>query len=128
MGADLYLYVYKDGEMTDEDLQAFHYSASNPRWDVAYDKARKLPKLHVGEVSWAKAFVFGDDSYIPNICGSVSECFAFAGTLIDETLIKRLSNENANNQSHAYYETVTVDKLIDFLRTHIGKRGFTLSL
>lgn len=137
MSADFYIHIFSG--ITKEDYKAFfsnclgskHFDLANsPIGDKWFELALKIestPRIFVGEVSWMKASLFGDESktYIPStveiISGLIGEETVITNKLIKE-IKKAFKQPNTTN-----YRVANDDNVIKFLKKYYGKRIFTVS-
>lgn len=135
MAADLHIHVMTP-EMTEAHLADFFSNTMGSRWfapksvprsEETWEIVSKSPNIHVGEVSWLKAALLGEnDRYVPDPIQAVSDIITDDLPVIDDELIERvraaLSLENKTG-----YGVSPPDRVVAFLQEHKGKRAFTVS-
>ncbi len=135
MAADLHIHVFTG--MTEDDLAAFrnnhmgsrHFGAvpyNQRRWDKACDRIAATPQVWVGEVSWLKSALFGDDSYVPDAIAGVSDIIGEDLPVVDDDLIARIA-EALGRENTTPYEVADDEDVLAFLHKHQGERVFTVS-
>ena len=132
MAADLHIHVMAPNEVTDAEFCVFRGAVCNSNWDEwsrVYAKVADLPGVWVGEVSWLKAAIFGDEgNFIPSLVMNVQQLFNEAGgqIVIDEDFINVVA-EQVDCVNTTDYDVAQASKIVDFLRDHIGKVAFPIS-
>jgi len=129
MAADMSIHVLTDkvNEETVRILRGPLWSETRVQWHEAYESISMTPQVYVGEVSWLKAAVFEDqDTFIPDPVGAVSDIIDRDFPTIDEALIQRIEAAMGLKNTTGY--TIgSGNKVVEFLRQHIGKKAFTIS-
>lgn len=133
MAADLHLHIKTD-ELSDEDLTLFmqpshtyHFDERDDPIKKAYDAVAKTPDVWIGEVSWLKADLFGDENYIPETVERVAELVG-EGCVIDDDLIRGVEAafELPRSRKNSY-RIAKVDEVVTFLSEHKGAHVFQVS-
>ena len=140
MSADLYLHVFEDGVLTEEDFKAFFYSTYGSKWydpslelewvgyrDNIFKKFSNTQNIWIGEVSWFKAALFEDsDNFIPDLVNKVSEFVGEELPVVDDEFIKKIESfYSLENKTR--YNLSEKKEVIEFLEQNKGKRAFTVS-
>ncbi len=147
MAADLHIHVM-DG-VEEEDMRCFFSHHSGHKYFAGFftqedcklpgkydfmcghhDRVSDTPNFRIGEVSWLKAALFDDDSYIPNPVARVSELIGEdEPELTEELRDKILQAVQAPNETHydVYGNAGDDVSLEDWLNQHLGKKLFTIS-
>jgi hypothetical protein len=137
MAADLYIHVVTP-DVTEYLLSHFNSNLIGSKWfkeefvyepekdEDAYKKIAATPMVHVGEVSWLKAALFNDKSFIPQPVQEIADIIGEELPIIDDALINKVRNAlRAPNDTS--YEINDNDEIISFLIEHKGKKCFTVS-
>ena len=139
MSADLYIHVYGEGELTEDDFRVFFSSTIGSKWfdfnasfsreeeTAAFNKFSDIKGFHVGEVSWLKYAITQDEDYVPDLCGIIAAMFDDVPLVITEDFVERTERAIGVAQPHHYYYTSQKDELLEFLRDNIGKKAYTVS-
>ena len=140
MSADLHIHVFEC--ITEDDIaklnvstvgskhfdlvQAMHVQRSGIYMKVI-NRIHSTPNVWIGEVSWLKASVFGDvETFVPNPIAGVQEIIGEDLPVIDGDLIERIGTALSMTNTTKYH-IVDRDKVLTFLRKHMGKQVFTVS-
>lgn len=144
MSADLCIHIF-ELPVTEDDLADFfssHLGSKYFSWqmgnktfeekyggDSPYERISKSPNVWVGEVSWAKqAFVATEDGeYVPDVVAGIHDLIGEDLPTIDESFIDSVREIYDKAANHSYYRTETPKVVIDFLKSHTGKKVFTVS-
>lgn len=132
MSADLHLHILKG--LTEEELRIFQGPTivggegdNTALKDPLYSKVAHTPNIWVGEVSWLKAMLFGDeDTFIPSPVMGVSEAIGDDLPVIDDALIARVKEALGRNNTTSY-DVTKGDEVISFLESYKGERVFQVS-
>jgi hypothetical protein len=90
--------------------------------DVIY----RTPNVWIGEVSWLKAALFGgEERYIPDPVGRISEIFDGLITITDDII--RLAREAMRLDNKTQYKIADPKKVTEFLEQYKGKKAFTIA-
>ena len=128
MPADLHIHTL--GWVSEEELRIFRNEVPHTmeEWLDAYDSIYcGCPSVWVGQVSWLKAIVTGDDQgFIPGPVQAVWGIFGKNFVEITDEVISLVSAamDNPNSTSYALNEK---SKVVSFLRRNIGERAFIIS-
>lgn len=91
-----------------------------------HDRFSNTPSVWVGEVSWLKAWLFEDSSYVPDPVAKVSELIPHNRfTLVDDALIGKVREALLLPNTTPY--GTAVDGVVEFLQQHKGEQVFTVS-
>ncbi len=86
------------------------------------------PSVWVGEVSWLKAAVSGDNNtYIPDIVGEIRKLIGNKLPVVSDTLIAKVQKVFRKSKNTTEYKVDDGRKVIAFLKKHKGKRAFCIS-
>lgn len=134
MAADMHIHIFEG--ITEDDLAVFfantmaskYFRPGNlgERWQVSYAKISDTPNVWVGEVSWLKAALFEDDTFIPDPISKISEIIGEDLLVIDDALIGRISRA-LTLPNETVYHLAQAEKIISFLTDNKGERAFTVS-
>ncbi len=135
-GADLHIHVLEG--VTEDDLRVFFSNTLGSKWfnprpagvsrEPSWGRVAESPQVWVGEVSWLKAGVTGDDdTYVPHPVQAVHELIGEDLPVLDEALLKKLEVALKIPNQAGGYETTAAEKVVAFLKEHMGKRLFTVS-
>jgi hypothetical protein len=134
MAADLSIHVITP-DFTESDYAAMKSSTFGSKFftgmgryrDDLFMKAADTPQVSVGEVSWLKAALSGDDEeYVPGPVMKVHEIIGEEFPIVDDELIARLRDAlDAPNTTG--YHVATADEVCEFLEEHRGAKLFTVS-
>lgn len=149
MAADLHIHVFAEGELTEENFRAYFSNTLGSKWfnplscgmANAVEHLRRpvgdAPSVWVGEVSWLKAALLGDDeSYIPEAVEAVNSIIGEDLPVVDDEMIEKiraalcLSNRTTRPggvHGGAGYGVSEPRDVCAFLEQHRGKRAFTIS-
>ena len=149
MAADLHIHVFEEGELTEENFRAYFSNTLGSKWfnplscgmANAVERLRwpvgDTPSVWVGEVSWLKAALLGDEeSYIPEGVEAVNSIIGESLPIVDDELIEKiraalcLPNRTARPGGvwkGAGYNVSGPGGVCAFLEQHRGKRAFTIS-
>lgn len=154
MAADLYIHVMEG--CTEEDLRIFNRNVlgskhfdpwGRPCYDpenrpefkpayagekdtdqnLAFNRVANTPSIHVGEVSWLKAFVGGDTgSYVPDTISHIHRTIGEELPVLDVKLRDQIliGFMLPNATSYALND---LQKIRAFLDAHMGQRLFCIS-
>jgi transcriptional regulator with XRE-family HTH domain len=146
VSADLHIHVFRDGELTEEDFKYFFSNTLDSKWGLPLgdpraligssfqkekekrrDKIYSTPSVWIGEVSWLKAALSGEETtYVPNTVGSVNEIIGENLPTIDDNLIKRIGDA-FDLPKNTSYNIAEKKGVIEFLTQHKGWKAFTIS-
>jgi hypothetical protein len=140
MAADLHIHVFPEGGLTEEDFANFFSHSLGSKWfnlgsrdyfdkevEASRNKVMETENLWVGEVSWLKAALFGDeDTFVPGPVAQVNGIIGEDLPIIDDALIGRI-REALRVANTTSYEVSREDEVVAFLELHKGKRAFTIS-
>lgn len=125
MAADLSIHVMAE-DVTEEQVRAFR----NPfggHSDFLLKQIMKCPSVWVGEVSWLKAALTGDeDAFIPDPVGEIAAIFSGIDEVTDEKIKAAALAMTQKNQCD-HYSIAKKRDVIAFLEAHKGKKSFTIS-
>jgi len=147
MAADLHIHVL---EGMDEDVvKRFCSNQIGSKWEkcCSYEEREAhfsedlgaiggTPSVWIGEVSWLKAALFDDDTYIPETVEEVTDIIGEDFPIIDDAMIEQITQafelpNRSVKEGGVYdgkgYAIADVAEVVDFLRSHIGKKAFTVS-
>lgn len=145
MSADLYIHIMGDS-LTLQELEAFRQDPID-EWDgteegfnddikykiLAHDKVKDKvldntggPSCHVGEVSWLKASAFGPEEFVPQPVDFIYELFNPYAKITDDLIemVNQLYDTSKNTTEYSIEEKQTI---LDFLKNHKEKYGYTIS-
>jgi hypothetical protein len=140
MAADLSIHVLTD-EFTEEHCKAFaSHTLGSKHFNLGYDRrfekehgcdlfslAADTPSVWVGEVSWLKAALSGEDEeFIPDAVGSISEIIGEDFPVIDDSLIQRI-DDAMKLPNTTEYSINSAGEVLAWLKAHKGERAFTVS-
>lgn len=103
------------------------YNLSIDKHDQLYDKFSESPQFEVGECSFLKANMSGDnESYIPDL---VSICCDVVddGRIIDDEMISQIKEMSKTAEQHEYYHTSSINDLLTWLEMHKGEYVFSIA-
>lgn len=139
MAADLQIHAFVDGELSTGDFKDFFSCTLGSKWfggfgqrqdhDAfmrGYSKFSALPSVHVGEVSWLKASITEDKSFVPDPVRAVTEIIDDSYPVIDEDLIGRIEAA-LTRKNESQYGVSSAEPVVKFLRQHMGKRAICIS-
>lgn len=96
-------------------------------WDALYDKFSDLPRYDVGECSFLKAQMTGDnDFYIPSliqICNEVID----EGVIITDDIINQIEEKAKNATNSTQYKVYGVDELLAWMKGNKGEFVFSIA-
>lgn len=137
MAADLKIHVFEG--ITEEDLKVFssdtlgskHFSfgvkTDWDAWDQVYYKIAATPSVSLGEVSWLKAAIFEDgEKYVPQALELIQRIIGEDLPIIDNELIEKIV-EALDTDNKTGYSLTNAEPVKKFLKTHKGKKVFTVS-
>lgn len=102
----------------------------NPDRNVLDAKTRleKTPGVWLGNLSWIKDNLTGEAGYVPSALGKIDELVGEEFPLIDEQLINQIEYILKNETNDTTYHVTESDVVVDFLKQHVGKPVFSLTL
>lgn len=135
MAADLWIHIFKD--ITEEDIRVFFSNAVGSKYfntvqpsdeerREALNKLARTPGVWVGEVSWLKASLTGDNRYVPEAVERIFEIIGEDLPVIDDELIARIE-QALRLPNNSIYSVSEPEPVIEFLRQHKGERCFTIT-
>lgn len=134
MAADLHIHVFEG--IAETDLAMFNSGTFGSKWFGSCSGNRSIdcfsriadtPNVWIGEVSWLKAALSGDEaSYIPDAVAKISELIGEDLPVLDDALIGKIlaALESPNDTGYGLANQTTVQ---EFLTQHKGKPVFTVS-
>jgi hypothetical protein len=143
MAADLHIHIWTE-EITEDDLNKFfgnslgHKRAGSllkvlsqrsptlAEIDARYNKISNTPDIWIGQVSWLKAMVFEDSSFIPDPIQTIHDLYVDEPLIDDKLIASTLDALNESNRT-GYDVTDKIDEVREFLLMYKGKRAFTVS-
>ena len=136
MSADLHIHVFEG--LTESDLRDFSCHTLGSKWfdltrngpwekqSKIFDRVGAVPNIWIGSVSWLKASLLEDDSFVPNTVAQIYELIGEELPVLDKSLrdqiLAAFDLENSTGYGLAEKEEVEA-----FLGTHMGKKLFTVS-
>jgi hypothetical protein len=134
MSAHLHIHVLRD--VTEADLAVFFSNSIGSKWfdpkptgKMDFDLVEKIeqsPNIEVGPVSWLKAGLLEDDSFIPEPIGLLVDIIGEELPVIDQTLLDQVE-EALKTTNTSVYNLENLDNVLEFLKKHRGERIFTVS-
>jgi hypothetical protein len=126
--------LYKDGKTYRTD---FYGNIIHELTEEKYNLAINTNNIWCGEVSWLKAALLEDETYIPETIEEISELIPYDTlTTITKELIEQVEKTfDLPNRSIKEggvwqgkgYSIAKKEDVIEFLKKHIGKKSFTVS-
>ena len=152
MAADLYIHVYEPGSISQYAFNV-HYShisgsptCGKPEFEeLPYETEQaitnpitKSPNVWIGENSTLKAMIFDDDNFIPDIVMAITDLIDKWTTLehpiISDTFLKHIEAifdqyDKPHQPSEGFipYQHTKREPVIEFLRTHMGEKCYTIN-
>jgi hypothetical protein len=138
MAADLH--IHSAGSVTEDDLACFKSHALGSKWfnpqhqcgGVScscehWDRVADSPSIWIGEVSWLKAALVGDDeTFVPSPVQKISELIGENLPVLDNELRSQLLSALGLDNTTSY--TIAEHaKVAAWLDEHMGERLFTVS-
>lgn len=138
MAADLHIHIFEGA--TEDDLAEFFSNTIDSKYfgfclrrrsyEEIVQSHRKIgmtPHIWVGEVSWLKAGLLGDEErYVPGPVQAIADIIGEDLPVIDDVLIERI--EAAMHEPNTTsYRLAAAQDVLEFLKEHKGKRCFTVS-
>lgn len=143
MSADLYIHScgFPDNpDVTGEDLACFFSSTLGSERFVTrpscpddpfcthWDRVKASPSVWIGQVSWLKAGLYDDDSFIPEPVEAVHDLIGENLPVLDDELRdKILSAMRIPGKRAPHYRVTRADRVREWLDAHMGQRLFTVS-
>lgn len=159
MAADLHIHsvairdLNADGtpkidEITEDDLRCFNHTTLGSKFlDFSYhctktvsesmycehdDRILKSDSAWIGEVSWLKAVLFDDSSYVPDVVRTVRDLIGEELPVLDTKLTGKILRAIELTPSTGMYEVLTTNRseyadLVDFLNRNRDERLFVVS-
>ena len=139
MAADLHIHAM-DG-VTEADLACFNSNTLGSRWctfpfrgpcggvDCSHWAAvTASPAVWIGEVSWLKAGLTGDDSFIPEPVQAIHDLIGEHLPVLDDELKEKILHAlGAQNERAPGYDTTQDEGIVGWLDQQMGQRLFTVS-
>jgi len=135
MAADLHIHTMEG--VTEYDLQVFFSHSLGSKWfDITTESdcfgpewkaVTNSPSVWVCEVSWLKAGLLDDDSYIPDLAAEITNLIREDLPIIDDDLIHQVKQIFNRMKQHEFYEQTDETPVLEFLEQHKGQRTFTVS-
>lgn len=145
MSADLHIHAAGD-TVTTEDMRCFSCdtlgskyfamfggnrctSGDDPWYDCRHRKAvTGSDSVWAGEVSWLKAMLSEDDSFIPEPVQAVQDAIGEDLPILDAALREKILRAlTIPNERAARYDTTKDEGIVRWLDEHMGQRLFTVS-
>lgn len=134
MGADLRIHILTDDfrekdyiAMNRNTMGSYYFDLSKYNYDPSLiDRCSDTPNFWVGSVSWLKAALFDDDSFIPDAVNQISIIVGENFPIIDDGLIQKIISamDSPNNTN---YSLCDKSELKEWLEKHRGEKVFTIS-
>lgn len=140
MAADLHIHAMQG--VTEDDLACFFSTTLGSRWcrfpfggrcgnstNCSHWRAViDSPDVWIGEVSWLKAGLTGDDSFVPEPVQAVHDLIGENLPVLDDDLKEKILRAlGAQNRRAPHYDTTKDEGIVGWLDAHIGERLFTVS-
>ena len=140
VAADLHLHVLTE-PCTEDTLRSFFshtlgspyfdMSRSQQDWDEAFNVVAETPSIWIGEVSWLKAAIAGEeDAYIPGAVAKVSDLVPTTPVELTPGLAEAIlaAMREENKTSYSVADTpADCEELAKFLVQHRGQKIFSVS-
>jgi hypothetical protein len=98
--------------------------AGCPHWEAVSNSSN----VWIGEVSWLKAGLTGDDGYVPEPVEAVAKLIGEDLPVLDDELRARLNGALGLDQTRAPgYDTAEADDVSKWIDEHMSERLFTVS-
>ncbi len=136
MAADLHIHIFEG--IVEADLAKFCSNHLGSKWfnprpgatdfgpGSVFHRVSETPNIWVGEVSWLKAALFDDDSYVPNPVGAINDLIGEELPVLDDALIEAIGKA-VDLKNETGYRLGNAEDILAFLRLHKGKKVFTVS-
>lgn len=96
-----------------------------------WDRITDSSQIWIGEVSWLKAAIFGDDKYIPEPVEALAELIGEDLPILDDALMAKILQALMikRNRANSYYVVVNsqTHDVTEWLAANYGMRLFTVS-
>jgi hypothetical protein len=146
MAADLHIHIYEG--ITKADLADFNSNVIGSKWFAGFgliprdkrtheeqfgpgsvhQRITDTPNVWVGEVSWLKAGLTGDnESFIPDVVGKISDLIGEDLPVIDDDFLDKVRAIYATAKEHEHYGVAAEKDVLSFLEANKGKQVFTIS-
>ena len=139
MSADLHIHAM--GKLNADDLECFfsgnidskYFAIGDPACRIAPDclhwrRVEESENTWIGEVSWLKASLLGDMSYVPEPVEAVNGLIGEDLPVLDEELKHKILQAVATpNERAGYYRTAACQEVAGWLDGHMGEKLFTVS-
>jgi hypothetical protein len=146
MAADLHIHIVEG--ITEADLADFNCNCIDSKWfggfgttrrdkmtyeeefgpGSAHQRVTDTPNVWVGEVSWLKAGLTGDnEAFIPEVVWKISELVGEDLPVIDDTFLEKVRAIYATAKEHDHYKVAAEKDVLSFLEANKGKQIFTVS-
>lgn len=140
MAADMHLHAFAEGEFTEEDLHIFFaHTLGSKHFDLGFkftraqeenvfEKVTALPSVWIGEVSWLKAMLTGDQAeYVPELVQLIADLVGEELPVIDRKFCAKVKQAFRAAAPSGNYDTARYREVAKFLRVNQGKRVFCVS-
>ena len=98
------------------------------RWDECVEVFSKTSQIWVGSVSWLKAGMSGDEkTYIPDVVNEIHKIIGEDFPIINEDLIGKIEAAYDKCVNKTSYSVEKKEKVVDFLKEHMGEKACTIS-
>lgn len=139
MSADMKIHVFEP-PCTEDDLAVFFTSSlgskhfgrrpypGNDAYFAASAAVGSTPSIWIGEVSWLKAALFDDaEAFVPDTVQTIASLIGEELPVLDNELTSKILGAFEQPNQTDYSLNAAPEQLRTFLRTHTGKRVFTVS-
>lgn len=134
MAADLHIHILTDyfGEkdyiaMNRNTMGSYYFDLSRYNYDPdLMDRCFDTPNFWVGSVSWLKAVISNDDSYIPSAVAQIATIVGENFPVIDDGLIQRIVSA-MDSPNDTIYSLCDKSELKEWLEKYRGEKVFTIS-
>lgn len=141
MGADLYIHAMRD--VTESDLRCFFSHSLDSRWENLtwtcpwenkdtlmchhWKAVMDSPSVWIGGVSWLKAIMLNDPSFVPEPVQAVYDLIGERLPVLDRELGRKILEAVELPTYRSRYRVTEPSQVFGWLEEHLGERLFTVS-